>query len=290
MASLLSERLAAFVAVAEQGTVHGAARAMGLTQTAMTRRIQLLEDTVQASLFLRSRRGMQLTREGRALLRYAERVQAMEAEALAHVRGQEVERAEHLVIVAPSSLVTTRIAPMLVNLTRTHALLTVEIRVEDSLPTIDALRRNAADFAIAKPEDVTPEFQSRLLRPERYIAVGPTQWAARSFEQIVEEERIIDFDSRDDLTFSFLRKVGLFARCRRDRHLMNNTHALASCIQSGVGYSVLAEEFAAPLIATGDLTNLAPGKFLGVRSAIAYFERRYPSQAFQSLLTAISRA
>ena len=67
---LLSHNLQAFIAVVEQSTVHGAAKQVNLTQTGVTQRIRALESDLQTTLFLRSRKGMKLTREGEALLRY----------------------------------------------------------------------------------------------------------------------------------------------------------------------------------------------------------------------------
>ena len=67
--SLLSPQLQAFLKVAEQKTVHGAADKLFLTQTAVTQRIRTLETSLGTTLFIRTRRGMALTSEGGALLR-----------------------------------------------------------------------------------------------------------------------------------------------------------------------------------------------------------------------------
>ncbi len=57
--------LRSFLAVADHRTITRASRALGLTQPALTRRLQLLEEDVGAPLFERSRRGMALTDAGR---------------------------------------------------------------------------------------------------------------------------------------------------------------------------------------------------------------------------------
>lgn len=59
--------LQSFLAVAEHRTMTKAARALGLTQPALTRRLQLLEEDLGARLFERSRRGMALTEAGRVV-------------------------------------------------------------------------------------------------------------------------------------------------------------------------------------------------------------------------------
>lgn len=65
-----------FVAVAECGSVQGAARQMGITQPAVTRSIHDLERELGAPLFKRSGTGMTLTAIGQKVLRRAEGVQA----------------------------------------------------------------------------------------------------------------------------------------------------------------------------------------------------------------------
>ena len=68
--SLLSPRLIAFLAVAQCKTVHRAADKIHITQTAVTQRIRALEHSLKTTLFIRTRKGMNLTPEGEVLLRY----------------------------------------------------------------------------------------------------------------------------------------------------------------------------------------------------------------------------
>jgi predicted transcriptional regulator len=61
---LLDPQLHAFEAIVKTGTVHAAAKLLHLTQTAVTQRLRMLEQRMKTTLFIRSRRGMQLTTEG----------------------------------------------------------------------------------------------------------------------------------------------------------------------------------------------------------------------------------
>jgi DNA-binding transcriptional LysR family regulator len=74
---LPSHELAAFAAAVESGTVHGAAEALNLTQSAATKRIAALERRLQVRLLDRSRRGVAPTEVGRLL--YPEAKQALAA-------------------------------------------------------------------------------------------------------------------------------------------------------------------------------------------------------------------
>lgn len=60
-----------FVAVAESGTYSAASEVLNLTQPALTRSVQTLEEQLQSALFTRQPRGVSLTDAGTALLRHA---------------------------------------------------------------------------------------------------------------------------------------------------------------------------------------------------------------------------
>jgi len=64
----------AFLAVAESGSLSGAAKQLALTQPTVGRHIQTLEKDLGVSLFKRQARGMALTTQGEALLGFARRM------------------------------------------------------------------------------------------------------------------------------------------------------------------------------------------------------------------------
>ncbi len=82
-------RLSVFQAVAENLSFTKAARALHLSQPAVTQHIKLLEETVGQSLFHRSSQGIALTGAGRLLLEHARQVTRLDEEILQRIRGKK---------------------------------------------------------------------------------------------------------------------------------------------------------------------------------------------------------
>lgn len=70
----MERNLAAFLAVAQHGSLTDASDALGVTQPSVTKRIANLEAGYGTLLFERDRRGMRLTEAGKMLLENAERI------------------------------------------------------------------------------------------------------------------------------------------------------------------------------------------------------------------------
>jgi DNA-binding transcriptional LysR family regulator len=70
-----------FVAVAEQGTVSGAAHALSISQSSITEAVKELERDLGVSLFERHPRGLNITHPGHQFLRHATKILADVAEA-----------------------------------------------------------------------------------------------------------------------------------------------------------------------------------------------------------------
>lgn len=268
--SLLHPNLMAFMAVVERKTVQDAAKKIGLTQTGVTQRIRSLERELNTTLFIRSRKGMHLTQEGESLLRYCQSATELEGRLAFESTQQEIV----LQISAPSSLMRTRIIPQVASLLKNYPFLRLQFDLLDLQSAIYKLKNGQSQIVLVPHSDVSLEMDSKILKGERYILVGPNAWKKRSVREVVKNEVIIDFDKNDQYTFEFLKMHNLFENALKTRHFVNNTDGLASLVASGAGYSVLAEEIAAPLLTDKSLCNLLPGKFLELKDiALAWYPR-----------------
>jgi len=285
---LLSPQLEAFIAVAKHKTVIAAADEIYLTQTAMTQRIRTLERMLRTTLFTRSRRGMSITPEGSALLRYCQAAKDLEGEALANIRGAGVETEIELSITATSSIMRSRVTPSCVQLIKKFPNLIMNFNVNDVENRHQTLRVGQCHFAIIQEEHLAQEMKFKKLQPEQYVLVCSAKWKDRKRDEIIKNERIIDFDATDQTTCNYLKLYNLFDIAQSSRHFVNRTRNLALLVCAGVGYTALTKEFVKPYLENKELILLNEGKIHDTHPILAWYERPEPPQYFSEVIDAIN--
>jgi DNA-binding transcriptional LysR family regulator len=108
------QQLRDFVSVVHRGGVRAAARALDVSQAGLTKSVARLEESVRATLFLRTSRGVALTDFGERLLAHAEIIlrdcDRVEAE-LDQLRGDEAGQVDIGVSPAPSITLVPAVLP-----------------------------------------------------------------------------------------------------------------------------------------------------------------------------------
>lgn len=85
-----------FIAVAEEGTVSGAAQSLSISQSAVTDAIKELESDLGVTLFERHRRGLTITHKGHQFYRHANRILADVQDARRSFIGEDAAPPSHL--------------------------------------------------------------------------------------------------------------------------------------------------------------------------------------------------
>lgn len=283
--SLLSPPLEAFWAVVQKGTVQEASHILGITQTGVTQRIRSLEKQLHTTLFIRSRKGMKLTTEGESLLQYVRMSLENEGMALSKIQKAAFEHTIEIGISGPSSILRSRVIPNLLSQKDKIPKVRFRFDLSDTHQNQEKLKTGRCDIAVLEHHEVTKEMDSRILKPERYKLYVPKAWKRRKLSDIIEGEAIIDFDPSDRMTFNYLEKYRIKAKAQSDRHFANNTDALMSMIEQGLGYSVLSEEFAKK---NGEIFDISPDQFYDYKIALAWYYRPEMPDYFKTIVKAIS--
>lgn len=286
MVVLKNSLLLAFERIADLKTVHAAASDLGLTQAAMTKRLRLLESQLGVTLFLRSRRGMSLTEEGKALLQFCKTTGEAEGQLMSKLKG-ESNMEVSLTIAGPTSAISSRVNKDCIPLYSKYPFLKLHFQSEDHANLIEMIRLAKVDLAIVPPNLVPNEMDSKVLKPDRYLLVGGPKWQGRHLQEILENERIIDFYESDMTTLNYLRKFGLENSKRPDRLFVNENSALIRMFAAGIGFGTLTEDIAKPFIENGDLIKLNRGQVFENPLALTWYPRHEKSNYFQDIIRSI---
>jgi DNA-binding transcriptional LysR family regulator len=285
--SLLNPQLDAFMMVAECKTVHGAAQRLHITQTGITQRIKALEQRLQAALFTRTRRGMLLTSEGEALLRYCQTVRQLANETLANIAGAGTAVETHITICGPSSIMHARVIPECIKIIKQYPHLQMQFEVADVEERDKLLRIGACQFAILQKEHLLLEMDYKHLQPEKYVLVCSAKWQKRKLKDILQCEHIIDFNPADKMTFDYLKKFNLFEYARIERHFVNRPESMALLLAEGCGYGVLTKEFAQPYLEQKKLILLNAGKVYENKMVLVWYKRPQLKDYFAAVINNI---
>ena len=162
-----------FLAIARNGTLSAAARALHVQQSTMGRRLDALQSRAGATLLQKTPSGYALTPAGESVLAHAER---MEAEALAAERaitGRDVRLAGLIRLTTVETLLVEVLTPILAAFGERYPDITLDVVVD---ARVLSLSRREADVAL------------RLSRPEgnelvarRVGTVGSTLYASAEY-------------------------------------------------------------------------------------------------------------
>ena len=230
---------------------------------------------------------MQLTAEGEALLHFVKSSSEIEGMALSKIQRAAKDSIIEVSISGPSSILRSRVIPNLVSLKSRFPLMRYRFDLSDTENNVDKLKTGFCDFAILEHHHVTREMDSKIIKAERYCLYGPASWKRRLLPEILKAETIIDFNHEDLMTFNLLEKYKLKNLTKKERHFANNTDALASMITGGLGFSVLADEYAAPFVKRCELIKLNEDYFYDFKIALAWYPRHEKPEYFQAIINSL---
>lgn len=138
-----------FLAVAESGSALGAARLLGLNQTTVTRRMDVLERQLGLTLFERLTMGYRLTEDGEALLAVARPMGGVAIAIEAQAEKQRRSLSGTIRVTAPEVIFSYFLAPIVAEFRYRYP----EVKIEyDASEYLVDLTRGEADVAVRATE------------------------------------------------------------------------------------------------------------------------------------------
>jgi len=170
-----SQELALVVELARAGSVSGAARELGVTPAAVSKRLAQLEDRLGVRLLHRSTRRIGLTAEGELYLENARRILGDIDELDRLVAGRQAEPRGLLKVNAPLGFGRTYIAPAIAVFHRRHP--GVELQLELSDHAAD-FARDGIDLAIRFGDLPGSRLIARKIAPNRRLVCAAPRYLA----------------------------------------------------------------------------------------------------------------
>ncbi|MEW6640053.1 MAG: LysR family transcriptional regulator [Pseudomonadota bacterium] len=224
-----------FLAVLREGSLSGAARALGMTQPTLGRQIAELEQDLGTALFIRSQRGLIPTDAGRDIAPHAEAMAAASGAIMRAASGGTAEAAGTVRITASEIVGAEVLPPLLASFRRAHPAVTIELSLSNR---VEDLLAGEADIAVRM---VRPGQQALVAR--RIGSVGLGLYAHRRYlehaaapltlEAVMNDHALIGFDRATP----FLRDLQEKLSISRDAFALRTDSDLAqlAAIRAGFG-------------------------------------------------------
>ena len=229
-----------FVAVAETGSLSGAARRLNVSQPTVGRRIEALEEQLNVMLFNRSAQGLRLTQAGELMLGNANRMQeeALLIERLATGVNQQLEGTVRISCV--ESLGLHWLPKILPEFFRHFPALKLEVNVDNR--NVNLLKREA-DIALrmARPKQLdlvtryAGEMRYGLYASSDYLEINGIPIRIRELRQHYYVG--YEYETVDD---SIIKKFERLFQKERILHRTNSQVGQLEATAAGIGVGVLA--------------------------------------------------
>ena len=270
-------QLEAFIAVVRTGSISAAAEELLLSQPAITGRIQGLERTVAADLFVRTRTGSRLTEAGRALLPHAERAMAA-VEAGRRAVGDVLSGSGGRLTIGAAPAVSTYVLPAVLHRFQSdHPLVQLSVRSGHSEEVLDMVLREEVDVGLMRPIQhaqvtSTPLYEDRLVlvvhRGHRFGVRGEIRMDQMATEHLILFDRT---SSYHELTSSIFRQAGIDPRGYLE---VDNIDAAKRMVEQRLGIALLPLTSVQAEIGLGRLVSVTVADMPPVRRQIVVVRRR----------------
>ncbi|MHC1558832.1 LysR family transcriptional regulator [Actinomycetospora sp. C-140] len=245
-------RLRAFVALADRGSVRGAAAALVVTESTVSAAVRALGEEVGVALLEKEGRGVRLTPAGARYAGYARRILGLLDEATAAARGEADPEHGHVRVGAVTTAGEHLLPALLASFRAHHPDVTLGVEVAPSAAVWPMLRHHEVDVVVAGSPPGDLDARVRARRANTLTVVGAPS-AAVAFDPATATWLLREAGSGIRATLTAL----LEDLPGDPPQLVLGSHgATIAAARSGLGVTLVAREGAEHLLADGALVEL----------------------------------
>ncbi len=227
-----------FLSILREGSLSGAARALGITQPTVGRHLDALEQGMGQALFIRTQHGLSPTREGEGLRPYVETLEATSAALLRFAASQRDGVRGTVRITASEVIAIEVLPPILTQLRESYPELVIELipsnRMEDLL-------QRGADIAVRMARPSQTALVARRIGNVELGLYAHRQYLERhgvpADIEALADHTLIGFDQENAFVRSFVSQLPFL---KRELFAMRTDSDLAyiAALRAGFGIGI----------------------------------------------------
>ena len=242
------QQMEALIYLVEEGSFSRAAKKMLLTQPALTKNIQNIEDLLTVRLVNRSNTGISLTAEGKIIYEYAQRIVKLRNEAREKIFTLH-ENTSGSIYITASTIPATYILPRALSAFRKkHADIKVFIKTADSEEAMNMVLDKETEIGCIGKKPQNQKLAAEPLWKDRLVLVVPKghRWLKKK-SIAATELREVPFIAREkgsatrDVLESYLKETKSISLSQLDIcGELGSSEAIKEAIMAGLGVSIIS--------------------------------------------------
>jgi len=267
-----------FVAVVENSGFSAAARSLGVSKSAVSKRINQLEAHLGVRLLHRTTRKLSLTEAGERFFEHAAQALTAAGQAEDAVTELQGEPQGNLKISSPMSFGRLHVAPLIPKLLQRHPKLQIDLVMDDRKVDLVA---GGFDVAIRAGNLPASTLIARKLAPLRQVLCASPDYIDRygrpgTPAELSSHNCVLYSYSSDANEWTLIGESGPETVTVSGSYQVNNSEALLEALREGVGIGRLPTFVAGPDLKTGRLVKLFESYRIPEFTIYAVFpERQY---------------
>jgi LysR family transcriptional regulator (chromosome initiation inhibitor) len=267
MTELPLDQVRTLLAVVDEGTFDAAAAVLHVTPSAVSQRVKSLEQRTGRVLLMRTK-PVRPTESGEVVVRFARQLARLERDAHAELGMTGSGEPTRLSIAVNSDSLATWFLPALTRVPE-ELRLCFELRREDQDHTAALLREGLVMAAVTSSPDAVTGCSVRALGRMRYLAVASPGFTERwlggaPLRDLIGGAPLVVFDRNDALQDDFVRVLGGAGGASPRRHFMPTSEGFVDAVVAGMGWGMVPQVQAEPLLRAGRLVHLAADRIVDV--------------------------
>jgi LysR family transcriptional regulator (chromosome initiation inhibitor) len=259
--------LKAFIAIIEQQSFERAAQTLFITQSAVSQRLKILEQSLGQSLIIRTPQ-IKVTTAGQALLKYAQNLSQIERTLKEDLAPRKQRDWIKISIATNADSLSTWLPEALAPWCLKNKVL-LDLKIDDQDQTHQLLKSGEVLGCISAVKQPAQGCTSTSLGCVQYHCIASPNFVSKYFANGVDKQSIqkaptVIFNNKDQLQHQFLKEFFDLDANLQLRHFIPSSQGYLDWIRLGMGFGMAPIQQISPFLNVNKLVLLTPNSSIDV--------------------------